>query len=89
MADSEFEAGQVREALNHFTLLEQRYQDSEVAWAAAMRAAQLTQSLGEPEAAAKSFARVASMYSASRRCRRSPRSTKHAPTRPPHDGAMR
>ena len=62
LADSEFEAGQLREASGHFTLLEQRYQDSEVAWAAGLRAAQLTQSLGDPEAATESFARVAAVY---------------------------
>ena len=62
LADGEFEAGQLREASGDFALLEQRYQDSEGAWAAGLRAAQLTQSLGDPEAAAKIFARLAAVY---------------------------
>jgi hypothetical protein len=63
LADGEFEAGQLREAASDFTLLEQRYQGSEVAWTAAMRAAQLTQSVGDPDRAARRFARIAAMYS--------------------------
>jgi tetratricopeptide (TPR) repeat protein len=62
LAHGEFEAGQLREASGDYTLLEQRYQDSEGAWPAAMRQAQLTQSLGDPDAAAKIFARLAKVH---------------------------
>ena len=59
LADSEFEAGQLREALSDFTALARRYQNSDTAWAAAMRVAQLAQSLDGPDTAARSFARIA------------------------------
>jgi tetratricopeptide (TPR) repeat protein len=62
LADNEFEAGQLREASAHYDLIEQRYPDSEAAWAAAMRVAQISQSLGGSETAAKVFARIGSIY---------------------------
>lgn len=64
LARSEFRTGQLRSALRHFLALERRYPDSEVAWLAAMRSAQLTQTLSGSTAAAAMFGRVRTAYSA-------------------------
>jgi len=39
--------------LNDYLLIVDRYPDEEVAWTAGMRAAQLTQALGDPATAAR------------------------------------
>lgn len=58
LAESEFEARQLREALGHFSELETTYSESEAAWPAAVRVAQLTQAIAGPGPAAEQFARV-------------------------------
>jgi len=62
LAHLEFQTGQLRLALQDYARIAQEYQDSEVAWAAEMRAAQLTQSVDDADGAAARFARVAERY---------------------------
>lgn len=57
-----FEAGRLRDALGHYSALEARYPAAETAWAAGMRAAQLLQTLGEPEKAGARFAEIGRAY---------------------------